>query len=46
MNSVNSKNMWFIILFLIVLGVSFGVISVVGSFDSSSMYTELFHHND
>jgi len=43
MNSVNFKNVSFIVLFLLVLGVLFGVVYTVGTFDSSSMYTQLFY---
>ena len=45
-NAVNFKNFSFIILFLIVLGVCFGVVRIVGTFDSSSMYTQLMYGDE
>ena len=44
-NAVNFKNFTFIILFLIVLGICFGVVHIVGFFDTSSMYTQLIYGN-
>ena len=41
--TVNFKNVWFLVLLLVVLGISFGVVRVIGSFDSSSMYTQLVY---
>ncbi len=41
MKDMNSKNFGFIVLMLIVLGFSFGLAYVIGSFDTSSMYTQL-----
>ena len=43
MNAINFKNVSFIILLLIVLGLSFGLVHIIGSFDSSSMYTQLIN---
>lgn len=46
MNAVNFKNVSFIILLLVVLGISFGVVRIIGLFDSSSMYTQLIYGNN
>ena len=43
MNTVNFKNVWFLVLLLVVLGISFGVVRVIGFFDYSSMYTQLVY---
>ncbi|MBR3210872.1 MAG: hypothetical protein IKF71_02920 [Bacilli bacterium] len=43
MSSVNFKNVSFIILLLVVLGLVFGVVSVIGLFEPSSMYTRLIY---
>ena len=43
MNSVNVKNVSFIVLLLVVLGISFGVVQIIGFFDPSSMYTRLIY---
>ena len=45
-NAVNFKNFSFIIILLIVLGLSFGVVRIIGTFDSSSMYTQLINGED
>lgn len=45
MNSRNSKNVYFLLLFVLLLGFAFGVAYVVGSFDSTSMYTHLINGN-
>ena len=42
----NNRNVWFIAIFVLLLVLSFGVIQVVGSFDSSSMYTQLIDGRD
>ena len=46
MNTVNFKNMSFIVLLLIVLCLCFGVISIVGLFDEDSMYTDLMYGSE
>lgn len=43
MSTVNFKNVSFIVLFLIVLCLCFGVVSIVGFFDNTSMYTQLIY---
>ena len=43
MSTVNSKNVTFIILFLLVLATLFGVVTIVGTFDPSSIYTRLIY---
>ncbi len=40
---VNYRNATFIILLLLVLGITFGVVHIVGLFDESSMYTSLIY---
>lgn len=40
-STVNFRNFSFIVLLLIVLGISFGVVRIVGLFDNSSMYNSL-----
>ena len=46
MSTVNSKNISFIILFLVILAVLFGVVTIVGTFDTSSMYTQLVYGDE
>ena len=46
MSSVNLRNVTFIVLFLIILVVSFGVVTIVGTFDHSSMYTQLIYGDE
>lgn len=43
LKSANSKNIGFLVLFLVVLGIAFGVIQIIGTTDSSSMYNQLFY---
>lgn len=43
MSSSNFKNFSFIILLLVVLGISFGVVHIIGFFDPSSVYTKLIY---
>lgn len=45
-NSINFQNFTFIVILLIVLGISFGVVRLVGTFDSSSMYTQLIYGDE
>ena len=46
MSTVNSKNICFIILCLVILAVLFGVVTIVGTFDTSSMYTQLVYGDE
>ena len=45
-NAVNAKNFSFLILLLLVLGISFGVVHIVGLFDNDSMYKSLIYGED
>ena len=45
-STINFKNFTFIILLLIVLGICFGIVHIVGTFDNSSMYTELVYGDE
>ena len=45
-NAVNFKNFSFIIILLIVLGISFGIVRLIGTFDHSSMYTQLVYGDE
>ncbi len=45
-STINFKNFTFIVLLLVVLGICFGVVRIVGTFDHSSMYTELVYGDE